>query len=60
MVVPSANDLVCIFVLFIVWMRCSAQGVTGGWVMLGLYSSGFLCGSSYYLILPRGDQIIPS
>ena len=22
------------------WMRCPEQGATGGWVMLGLYSSG--------------------
>ena len=31
-------------------MRCPAQGATDGWV---LYSSGFLCISSHYLILPK-------
>ena len=36
MVILSADDWVCIFVLFVVWMRCPAQGGTGGWVMLGL------------------------
>ena len=29
----SADDWVCIFTLFVVYMRCLAQGVTGGWVM---------------------------
>ena len=32
----SADDWVCIFVLFAVQMRCPAQDATGGWVMLGL------------------------
>ena len=36
MVILSADDWVCIFTLFVVYMRCLAQGVTGGWVMLGL------------------------
>ena len=34
-------------------MRCPAQGATGGWVMQVLYSSGFLCVSSHYLIPPK-------
>ena len=51
MVILSADDWICIFVFFVVWMRGPAQGATGSWVML--YSSGFLCGSSHYLILPR-------
>ena len=25
MVILSADDLVCIFILFVVWMRCPAQ-----------------------------------
>ena len=25
-----------VFLLFVVWMRCPANGATGGWVMLGL------------------------
>ena len=29
----SADDWVCIFVLFVVWMRHPAQGDTTGWVM---------------------------
>ena len=33
MVILSADGWVCIFVLFIVYMRCPVQGATGGWVM---------------------------
>ena len=36
MVILSTDDLVCIFVLFVVWMRQLAQGTTGCWVMQGL------------------------
>ena len=36
MVILSADDWVCIFVLSVVWMRHSAQGSTGSWVLLGL------------------------
>ena len=36
MVILSADDWVCIFVLFVVWMRHPAQGAIGGWVMQGL------------------------
>jgi len=55
----STDDWVCIFVLFVVWMKHLAQVATGGWVMLGLYSGGFLCVSSHYLILPRvGSQVV--
>ena len=35
-------DWVCIFVFFVVQMRCPAQGATGGWVILGLVSTWFL------------------
>ena len=55
-----ADDWVCIFVLFVVWMRCPAQGGTGGWWCWVLYSSGFLCGSSHYLILPRVCSMVVS
>ena len=41
MVILSADDLVCIFVLFAVWMRHPAQGATGGWVMPGLVFKWF-------------------
>ena len=51
MVILSADDWVCILVLFIVWMRRSAQGATGGWVMPDLVFKGLLCVSSHYLIL---------
>ena len=37
----SADDLVCIFVLFVVEMRRPAQDATGGWVMLGLVFKWF-------------------
>ena len=36
MVILSADDWVCIFVLFVVQMRHPAQGAIGGWVMQGL------------------------
>ena len=37
----SADDLVCIFVSFAVWMRHPAQGATGDWVMPGLVFKWF-------------------
>ena len=44
MVILSADDWVGIFVLFVVWMRCPAQGATCGWMMLGLLFKWFpLC-----------------
>ena len=44
MIILFADDWVCILVLFIVWMRRSAQGATGGWVMQGLVFKWFpLC-----------------
>ena len=58
MIIQSADDWVCILVLFVVWMRCPTQGATGGWVMWVLYSSAFLCGISHYLILPRVSSLI--
>ena len=39
-------------------MRCPAEGATGVWVMSGLYSSGFLCVSSHYLILPQISSLV--
>ena len=39
-------------------MRHPALGATGGWVMWVLYSSGFLCVSSHYLILPRVSSLV--
>ena len=36
MVILTADDWVCIFVLFVVYKRHPAQSATGGWVMLGL------------------------
>ena len=53
MVILSTDDLVCISVLFAVWMRRSAQGATGSGVMLDLVYKCCLCGSSHYLILSR-------
>ena len=49
MVVLSADDWVCIFVLFVVSMRRPALGATGGWVMLGLAFKWFpLCEFSLF------------
>ena len=44
MVILSADDWVCIFVFFVVWMRHPAQVATGGWVMLGLVFKRFPLG----------------
>ena len=41
MLILSADDWVCFFVLFVVSMRCPAQGATGGCVMLGLVFKWF-------------------
>ena len=54
----SADDLVCIFALFVVSMRCPAQGATDDWWCQVLYSSGFLCVSSHYLILPMVISLV--
>ena len=44
MVILSADDWVCIFVLFVVWVRHFAQGAAAGWMMLGLVFKWFpLC-----------------
>ena len=37
----SADDLVCIFVSFAVWMRHPAQCATGDWVMPGVVFKWF-------------------
>ena len=42
MVILSADDEVCIFVLFVVQMRRPIQDATGGWVMVGLVFMWFL------------------
>ena len=57
-VILSSDDCFCIFVLFVVQMMCLAQGATGGWVMLVLYSTGFLCVSSHYSILPKVSSLV--
>ena len=50
MVVLSADDWICIFVLFVVKMRHPAQAATGGWVMLGLVFKWFpLCEFSLFV-----------
>ena len=44
MVILSADDWVCIFSLFVAWMRRPAQGASGGWLMLSLVFEWFcLC-----------------
>ena len=45
----SVDDWVCIFVLFVVQMRHTAQGATSGWVILGLVFRWFpLCEFSLF------------
>ena len=49
MVIGSADDWVCIFVLFVVCMRCPAQSATGSWMMPGLVFRWFpLCEFSLF------------
>ena len=49
MVILSAGDWVCIFVLFAVWMKLPAQGTTGDWMMPGLVFKRFpLCDFSLF------------
>ena len=49
MVILFVDDCVCVCVLFVVWMRCPAQGATGGWVMPGLVFKWFpLCEFSLF------------
>ena len=36
MVILSTDDWVCIFVLFVVYMKHSVKSTTGGWEMPGL------------------------
>ena len=44
MIILFADDLVCIFVLFVCLDEASCTGTTGGWVMLGLVFKWFpLC-----------------
>ena len=57
-VILSADDWVCIFVLFVVKMRHPAQGATGGWVMPGLSFKCFRCVSSHCLTLPRVSSLV--
>ena len=50
MVILSADDWVCIFVLFVVWVRHFAQGAAAGWMMLGLVFKWFpLCEFSLFV-----------
>ena len=45
----SANDWVCIFVLFVIHMKHPSQGDTGGWVMPGFVFKWFpLCEFSLF------------
>ena len=45
----SADDWICIYGLFVVYMRLPAQGGTGGWVMLGSVFKWFpLCELSLF------------
>ena len=47
------------FVLFLVQIRRLAQGATGGCIVCQvLYSNGFLCVSSHYLLLPRVSSLV--
>ena len=53
MVILSDEDWICIFFLFVVWMKLPAQGANGGWVMPGLILKWFSLWEFSYLILLR-------
>ena len=58
MVILSADDWVCIFVLFVVgWDILHRELLVVGFCQV-LYYSGFLCVSSHYLILPRVSSLV--
>ena len=58
MVILSADDWVCIFVLFVVWLRHPVQGAIGGWVLLGLVLQWFpLCEFSLF-DTPRVSSLV--
>ena len=49
MVIFSADDWVCIIVVFVVWMRHTAKSATGGRMMPGLVFKWFaLCEVSLF------------
>ena len=49
MVILSVNDWICVFVLFVVWIRRPAQSATDGWMRLGLVFKWFpLCEFSLF------------
>ena len=50
----SADDWVCIFYLFLVWMRHHAQDATGGWVTLGLVFKWFSLWEFSLFDTPKG------
>ena len=54
----SADDWVCVFVLFVVQMRHPTQGATGGWVMPGFVLKWFPLCEFHYLILPRVNSLV--
>ena len=57
-VILYADDLVCIFAFFVVYLRWPAQGATfDGWYWV-LYSSGFLCVSFHSFILPKASSLV--
>ena len=39
-------------------VSCTSRCAACGWVMPGLYSSGLLCVSSHYLILPKVNSLV--
>ena len=52
----SADDWVCIFVLFVVWMRCPVQSATGIWGMLGLVLKWFHLWEFSLVDTPQGQE----
>ena len=56
-VLLHADDWACIFVLFVVYMRHTAQGATSGWMMLVFVFKRFpLC--EFYLLFPRVSSLV--
>ena len=54
MVILSVDVWVCIFALFVVWMRHPAQVAPGGWVMPGLVFKWFPLWEFLLFDTPKG------
>ena len=57
-IILSDDDWVCIFICLLFGWCVLLRVLLVVWWYQVLYSSGFLCGSSHYLILPRVSSLV--